>query len=58
MYVTCINTMVSGKIGYSASRPDNPREMYQLARLVQDMHNIPVIVISKFIKLRVFWKRG
>jgi hypothetical protein len=50
--------MVSGEIGYSASRPDNPKEMYQLARLVQGMHNIPVIVISKFLKLRVFWKRG
>ena len=33
--------MVSGEIGYSASRPDNSKEMYQL---VQDMHNIPVIV--------------
>jgi len=44
MYVACIHTMASGEIGYSASRPDNSKEMYQLARLVQDMHNIPVIV--------------
>ena len=49
---------VSSEIGYSASRPDNSKEMYQLARLVQDMHNIPVIVIGKFIKLWVFWNRG
>jgi hypothetical protein len=33
MYVTCINTMVSGEIGYSASRPDNSKEMYPLADL-------------------------
>jgi hypothetical protein len=33
MYVTCINTMVSVEIGYSASRPDNSKEMYQLADL-------------------------
>jgi hypothetical protein len=33
MYVTCINTMVSGEIGYSVSRPDNSKEMYQLADL-------------------------
>jgi hypothetical protein len=33
MYVTCINTMVSVEIGYSASRPDNSKEMYQLANL-------------------------
>jgi hypothetical protein len=33
MYVTCINTMVSVEIGYSASRPDNSKEMYLLADL-------------------------
>ena len=53
MYVTCINTMVSVEIGYSAIRPDNSKEMYQLA----DMHNISNC-ISKYIKLWVFWKRG
>ena len=58
MYVTCINTMVSGEIGYSASRPDNSKEMYQLA----DLFKICIInisnCISKYIKLWVFWKRG
>jgi hypothetical protein len=32
--------MVSGEIGYSASRPDNSRNA-PTCRLVQDMHNIP-----------------
>ena len=40
MYIACIHTMVSGEIEYSASRPVNSKEMYKLARLVQDTHNL------------------
>ena len=45
MYVTCINTMVSVKIGYSASRPDNSKEMYQLADLFK------ICIISVIVKI-------
>ena len=45
MYVTCINTMVSVEIGYSASRPDNSKEMYQLTDLFK------ICIISVIVKI-------
>ena len=50
MYVTCINTMVSGEIGYSASRPDNSKEMYQLANLFK------ICIISQYKQIYKVFK--